>query len=237
MSKKVSLTEISKEIEQTQRSTRPAAVHRKAAPIPSGPPAPRREITEEEKRRRAPIQQQIAQEQALQARGPIPMVRAYQGAPLPKDPSAEASSVVLSTKNPFLGVYREFLAGQITREELDDAIDAAVCSDEKLLNSYQYQALPGKPEKLSEAEVALHRKTMNMDEMKKEATERAFYDIARSETFKRHYQEVDALIATNAGNKIFLEEILQRQTGKNALYCSKVRAVLDTHVRKGGGTL
>lgn len=136
---------------------------------------------------------------------------------------------VLSTANPYMHLFREFLNGQSSLDEMNSAIDSIVMQDNKIFAEYEYKCLPTKPRDLQFAEGEFFEKIARYDQAKKYELQRAFYDEARSGQFAKYFYEADKIQAENRASVWQLQEMLSRQQDRNPIYASRIRAALMTH--------
>lgn len=141
--------------------------------------------------------------------------------------AADASAVVMDPKNPHLSIFREFRAGLITFDEMQEAIDCQVCQPESL-EEYRYKILPDKPVELHNAEQEIAMQCARMGEIKRREVMKDF-QITVEEQFKAYFKAVDKIKEINMSNLYTLKEMLDRQRDKNPVFAARLQAAIDTH--------
>lgn len=174
-----------------------------------------RKLSPEELRRRE------NQKEYLRSKGVL-IKASSKEAPLPVE------GIVMSPKNPLLSVFREFWAGIITLDDLEELIDVSLCSDERKLLPYHFHQMPSKPAVLEAAENEFRQKHKPEDweegiekihnrlEKKNEEVHKYLYAIRRKDT-------------DNLSNRWWLRDRLKRQEGKNPIYAARLRVALNSH--------
>lgn len=154
----------------------------------------------------------------------------------PKNPErlarVQGLVVVMDPKNPYLSMYREYIGGVISFEEMQLAIDTQLCNNLEALKAFHWRDTPEKPEALDNAEFDLRRKTETWDKAKRAEAFRALYVEAKNGKFSAYYKALETVEAENKQNLSFILEVYERQH-YNETFKQRLLAVIETHKKKG----
>lgn len=143
-------------------------------------------------------------------------------------PAQAVEHVVMNPANPCLSIYREYVQGQLTLDELNDSIDALCCTDEKMMKAYERKVPPSAPDVLRKAigELVSKSNPSQWDALTAELKSRLAAmnpDVDRFLKTERHVEN------ENRAHLSWLRDMHARQHGRNAVYETRILAAIETH--------
>lgn len=137
-------------------------------------------------------------------------------------------TVVMNPANPYLSIYREFRAGLISLEEMEESIDLSILNDPKELQGFEFKSEPSKPDILQKAEEEYRAK--NPPEQWELGIQKIREKLSqKNEKVAYYVRSCERIHSENQSNLYWLNSMLNRQTSKNQLYAAKIREVILTH--------
>lgn len=188
----------------------------------------RKQLTKQEKEHAEAVRQRLKEENIRAGIVPPPVKVETPSVGAAKD---AAINLVMNPANPFLSVFREYLAGKLDLAEMQFVIDCQTCQDPKLLQAYAFQPVPVKPFNLDVAEREIKDQCKKHSPGKAREIMSAFYEEARYGDYGDYFKNRDRVLTDNSKNEAWLKEMFARLENRHPAFAARVRAMLDAYER------